>query len=273
MNAQPRGDAPFLLAHITLPLAAYLVLPEVQHHVDRSTDWDRIVFLLSGDWSVPVLPALGLFLDERSQRKVHEATRALTRKIVGESGNYWDANFSDARKAAMKPDLIASLHKNGLADALIAEVIAFGEALAGKNTESGSNASVWIFNTLLQQLVATRNADELPPGVTKKTQEVVRDVIAKAGSLNEQVDIERALLESVTPWDSDLRKMTPGLPNYLTTWLVERGRFETLPLIWERLREKLSRDELAALLQWCVQEARGLMDPGTDLDVPRYMAS
>ncbi len=241
--------------------------------VDRSADWDRIVFLLSGDWSVPVLPALGLYLDERDQRKVHEVTRALTQKIVGESGSYWDANFSDARKASVKPELIASLREKGLADALVSEVITFGEGLAAKTPNTGSDSSVWIFSTLLQQLAAMTNATELPPGITKKTQEVVRDVIAKERSLNEQAEIERALLESVTPWDKSLRAMTPGLANYLSTWLFERGRFEALPLIWEMLRGRLSHGELAAVHQWCVEEAKGLLDPGTELDVPRYMVS
>ena len=241
--------------------------------MDRSTDWDRIVFFLSGDWSVPVLPALGLFLDDRAQRKVQEATRALTNNIVGESGNYWNANFSDARKASTKPALIAALQDKGLTDAQISEVIAFGEALTTKPSDGGSSTSVWIFSTLLQQLGAVRNTDELPPGVTGKMQGIVRDVIDKVRSLNEQQEIERALLESVSPWDSFLRKLTPELPNYLTTWIAERGRFETLPLVWERLRDKLSGDELAALFQWCVHEATSLMDPGTNLDVPRYMTS
>jgi hypothetical protein len=240
--------------------------------VDRSADWDRIVFLLSGDWSVPVLPALGLYLNERDQRKVHEVTRALTRRIVGESGSYWDANFSDARKASVKPELISALREKGIGDALITEVIAFGEGLAAKKPNAGNDVSVWIFSTLLQQLAAMPDAAELPSGITKKTQEVVRDVMTKVRSLNEQAEIERALLESVSPWDNSLRTMTPGLPNYLATWLLERGRFETLPLVWERLRESLTRDELASVLRWCVEEAKGLMDSDTKLIVPRYMA-
>ncbi len=231
------------------------------------------MFLLSGDWAVPLLPALGLFLDDRSQRKVHEATRGLTKKIVGESGNYWNANFSETRKASTKPDLMVALRESGLTDAHVAEILAFGESLVGKTPpDGGSSASVWIFSSLLQQLAATRSADQLPAGITKKMQEVVRDATASVRNLNEQMEVERALLESVTPWDSYLRKVTPGLPNYLTTWLVERARFETLPMIWERLRDKLSRDELATLRQWCMQQARDLVDPGTDLLAPTYMA-
>lgn len=227
---------------------------------------DKAVLLLSSDWFKPFLREFGLVLDLREETAVQQCARTAVRELVGTAKDYWGADVSEMRRAQTEARLLDCLLGTGSRFARDQIEAFVGAPPASVETEE---TTLWLFDSITERVVTSGPT----AGLNRKTLQLVTSAWRTASrDAPDEDGLEAAALASDTEWDNYLRRLTSGLPTYLSDYaalhLLWPSRFKRF---WATLSWMLSADARAELIEWYVAEAKRVADESFEVSRPVWL--
>jgi len=201
---------------------------------------DELLILLSTDWFLPYWGNIGIVVDDATKNCIHEGSRRIVSKFVGDAQRMFEVDLTDRRKQETRGSVITLLRQCGAEQ----ELSAIFEEWASKTEKDRS--TVWNFFNLNQIAVSNPSPHGYPEiGVA------IRAKLARVWEIFdfEFAQIRKACLSSTTDWDRRIHVILGGAAT-LSELLVNALRSRTLHDFWRRLRLELSSEEARTLTAW-----------------------
>jgi hypothetical protein len=234
--------------------------------------FDEYLMLLSADWFLPHWERLSLIFDPKQKAQIQLAAQDTVREFMQGADIYWNTSFEEARLQRTQVGFVERLKKGGIQVAGIDRLLAVLDE-AGKVGDREVETTIWLFGMISEMWeqgdagVSSASLDAQVAQILKGELETRRDQAA-------QIDFEPIALSSKTPWDMELRGLTPDLPTFVSDFAnVHFQVGDEFKLLWCGMASKLNPEQRKSLLDWYVTESRKLADPGFEYRLPRWMAT
>jgi hypothetical protein len=234
-------------------------------------DSDKLVMLMSADWSESFLPYLGIEVLPEHQPALRAAARTAVAHAIGREDSYFSIDFSAKRIAETRSTFFSEARRRVPVSLLNALSTRFDAVLAPSKDEEGTVAilldAAWSLAKGESTLFPTR------PAVSASTLQVAAASWRQCDEWYEKLfpEADQACWQSATEWDTYLRSLS-DLPSFLADYLCATVQtLGRMPMYWNLLVRRVDPAELDRLKHWFVEAAGLHAQPGLTVRFPSYM--
>lgn len=234
-------------------------------------DGDKLVMLVSADWSERFLPYLGIEIAKEHQAAFRSAARTAVKDLIAGKESYFYVDFTAARIANTRNTFLSEARRKVPAS-FVAAVDARFDAVLAPSKEEETTISI-----LMDAAWSLAKGEVfLFPNRPRVSVETLR-ATAESWQLCEEwyghlfPDADAACWESTTDWDGYLRTLS-DLPSFLADYLCATVQIVgRLPLYWSLLTRQVEAADFRRLNVWFREAAALHAQPGLTLSFPSYM--
>ena len=220
---------------------------------------DQISMLLSADWFLGHWELFGLQSGPLARETMKEKCRIIVRQIYNGESDYWMVSFEEVRLQVTREAFFSAINESHLHSADAKFLRQLVDRTQGEIKDADS---VSLMHSLTQLLISD-TSDEV---VKKLPPELVKTVAILFSVAGDDINLVSLSLDSQTEWDSGLRKMTPGLPEYLADFaLTIYEQTHSFVRFWAKVVASTSLDERKELLDWYQETALELTTRNLEL--------
>lgn len=201
--------------------------------------------LLSTDWFLNHWSSLGLTSPVSARLGMKEECQDIVTRIYSGECDYWLVSFDEARIRATYDDFFTAASASNVTLHDIELLHRLADQTATESVDAEQNE---LLESLTQLLVSDRD-----PDVIKDLPSHLIQMISRIHSAvnNTSIDFVALSIGSETKWDSMIRSMTSGLPEYLADFASSTAsQSMKFPQFWGVLINNISGQELQSLLRW-----------------------
>jgi len=156
--------------------------------------------LFSTDWFAPHWSVLGIEA-KTEQKPFQNGCREIVLQLIGDAENYYEIDFSATRIENTRQTLRTLAHNCNFDEHTVIRLEDFITHQSGRDQ---LQKRAWLFGIVHGELQRDDELDEHTKSVIGESR--------RRFSINDDLELERLCLESLTEWDSYVRNLTPEMP-------------------------------------------------------------
>jgi hypothetical protein len=208
---------------------------------------DKLVMLLSTVWFKAYWYEIGIEIDEARTSLVQQECQDIVKRMLSGAEDYHTISFSEQRKEQTKSELLSSIERARAQDAFAGVVEEWDSVSRDDLT------AAWIYSGLTEDLLSGDITDEDP-----NLDPLVAGAIADSVTPYKLATFEfvEKCEASQGPWDSYIKRLTPGQPTALADQLAGMLTARRFRLLWDSVRTKLTPAQQQQLITWYREMAK-----------------
>jgi hypothetical protein len=209
---------------------------------------DELILLLSTDWFLPHWSEIGIDIAEAKKLAIQLGCRKIIDEILEGAESFFLCDFSEERIQETKGEFLELLRR---CDAVVESSAAFDMWANLTHRESTSAVMVSSLNREVDSTEESGRGPQLPSHIRTEVKNTW-DTYALDPTIFREV-----CLNSETVWDVRAQRLLnspQSLVNQLWSFLLGRR----VRSFWEKLRERLTREELMELVSWYCAKAKSI---------------
>ena len=222
---------------------------------------DELIILLSTDWFLPYWTRIGAKVEEAEKECIQQGCRKIVSQMVGDAHRMYQVDFTEERKLKTDADFAALLLSCASEEGLAPVRKEWGNRTDKDNTATWN----WYY---LNEIICSPSVEERFPVLPADVRSCISDVWRLYDF--KESDLRAACSSSPSNWDIQIHSVLGG-SDTLHGLLNNILRDQKLQAFWDRLKERLTTEQVSNLLDW-YRESTAALTRGEQSDlIPAFV--